>query len=112
MAVNSNDEANFPDKFLLANVQVWKIRKAFANSSSANMKFSKIQLPKMIQPGGVLADPLGGKFGRPSPIKMLNLIAGSYVKEFKNKDITKEIKNKSFGGLFVNTGFNILRKKN
>ena len=94
MAVNSNDEANFPDKFLLANVQVWKIRKAFANSSSANMKFSKIQLPKMIQPGGVLADPLGGKFGRPSPI------------------ITKEIKNKSFGGLFVDTGFNILRKKN
>ena len=30
------------------------IRKAFANDSSANIKFSKIQLSKMVQLGGFL----------------------------------------------------------
>ena len=38
---NSNDETNFPQKLLLADTQVTKIRKAFANGSSANIKFSK-----------------------------------------------------------------------
>ena len=37
---NSNDETNFPHKLLLlANTQVSKICKAFANRSSVNMKF-------------------------------------------------------------------------
>ena len=36
---NSNDETNFPDKLLLTNTQVSKIGKAFANDSSANIKF-------------------------------------------------------------------------
>ena len=30
--------------------------KAFTNSSSANIKFSKTQLPKIVQLGGVLRD--------------------------------------------------------
>ena len=38
---DSNDETNFPHKFLLTNTQVSKIRKAFANGSSANIKVSK-----------------------------------------------------------------------
>ena len=38
---NSNDENNFPHKFLLTNTQVSKLRKAFANVSSANIKLSK-----------------------------------------------------------------------
>ena len=38
---NSNDETNFPHKLLLTDKQVSKIRKAFANGSSANIKFSK-----------------------------------------------------------------------
>ena len=38
---NSNDETNFPHKLLLTNTQVSKIRNAFANGSSANIKFSK-----------------------------------------------------------------------
>ena len=38
---NSNDETNFPHKLLLTNTQVSKIRKAFANGSSANIKVSK-----------------------------------------------------------------------
>ena len=38
---SSNDETNFSHKFLLTNTQVSKIPKAFANGSSANIKFSK-----------------------------------------------------------------------
>ena len=46
---NSNDENNFPHKLLLGDTQVSKILKAFANGSSANIKFSKTQLLKIIQ---------------------------------------------------------------
>ena len=42
-----NDETNFPHKLLLTDTQVSKIRKAFANGSSANIKFSKTQLSKI-----------------------------------------------------------------
>ena len=38
---NSNDETNFPQKFLLSDTQVSKICKAFGNGSSVNIKFSK-----------------------------------------------------------------------
>ena len=37
---DSNDENNVPHKLLLTNTQVLKLRKAFANNSSANMKLS------------------------------------------------------------------------
>ena len=56
MIGSSNDETNFPHKLLLTDTQVSKIRKAFANDSSANVKFSKTQLSKMIQSGGILGD--------------------------------------------------------
>ena len=49
---DSNDEINFSQKLLLTDTQVSRIRKAFANGLSANMKLSKTQLPKMIQLGG------------------------------------------------------------
>ena len=41
---DSNDENNFPHKLLLTNTQVLKLRKTFANGSSANIKLSKTQL--------------------------------------------------------------------
>ena len=44
-----NDEVNFPHKLLLTDRQVSSIRKAFANNSSADIKFSKTQLSKIIQ---------------------------------------------------------------
>ena len=47
---------NFSHKLLLTNTEVSKIRKAFANGLSANIKFSKTQLPKMIQSGGILGE--------------------------------------------------------
>ena len=49
VAGDSNDETNFPHELLLTDAQVSKIRKAFGNGSSANIKFSKTQLSKMIQ---------------------------------------------------------------
>ena len=48
---SSNNETNFPHKLLSTNTQVSKISKAFANGSSANVKFSKTQLSKMVHPG-------------------------------------------------------------
>ena len=54
MIGDSNDKTNFPHELLLTNRQVSSIRKAFANNSSINIKFSKAQLSKMIQSGGFL----------------------------------------------------------
>ena len=51
MIGNSDDEANFPHKLLLANRQVANLRKAFANRTSTDIKLSKAQLTKM-QKGG------------------------------------------------------------
>ena len=46
---DSNDENNFSHKLLLSNTQISRIRKAFANNSSANIKLSKTQLHKIGQ---------------------------------------------------------------
>ena len=43
-----NDENNFPHNFLLTNTQVSKLRKAFANGSSAKIKLSKTDLHKKV----------------------------------------------------------------
>ena len=48
MIGNSYDKGNFPHELLLTNRQVSSIRKAFANNSSVDIKFSKTQLSKMI----------------------------------------------------------------
>ena len=55
---SSNGETNFPHKLLLTDTQVSKIRKAFKNGASANIKFLKSQLSKMIQSGGFLPSSL------------------------------------------------------
>ena len=49
MIGNFNDENNFPHKLLLTDMEVSRLCKAFANGSSANIKFLKTQLLKMIQ---------------------------------------------------------------
>ena len=51
---DSNDKTNFLHELLLTDRQVSSIRKAFANNSSVDIKFSKTQLSKMIQSGGLL----------------------------------------------------------
>ena len=52
MIGDSNGKGNFPHELLLTEVS--SIRKAFANNSSADIKFSKTQLSKIIQSGGFL----------------------------------------------------------
>ena len=75
---NYNDETNFPNKILFTDAQVWKIRKAFVNGSSANIKFSKTHLSKMIQSSGFLFSP-PDIFGPPIPMKsIVNSITNSF----------------------------------
>ena len=51
---DSNDENSFPHNLLLTNAQVSKLRRAFTNGSSANIKLSKTQRHKIGQSGGIL----------------------------------------------------------
>ena len=52
MIGDSNDNGSFPHELLSTDRQISSIRKGFANNSSVDIKFSKIQLSKMIQSGG------------------------------------------------------------
>ena len=56
---DSNNQTNFPHELLLTDRQVSSTCKAFSNNSSVDIKFSKAQLPKMIQSGGFLGKLLG-----------------------------------------------------
>ena len=49
----SNDKTNFLHKLLLIDTEVYKIRKAFPNGSTTNIKFVKTQLYKIILSGGL-----------------------------------------------------------
>ena len=69
MVGESNDKANFPHELLLTDRQVSTIRKAFSNNSSADIKFSKTQLSKMIQPRGFLGRLLGPLLKTGLPLK-------------------------------------------
>ena len=68
MIGDSNDKGNFPHELLLTNRQFLSIRKAFANNSSVDIKFSKAQLSKMIQSGGSLGKLLGPLLKRGLPL--------------------------------------------
>ena len=78
---DSNDENNFPHKLLLTNTQVSRLRKAFANNSSAYIKLSKTQLHKMGQSVGFLGRLLGPllKSGLPLMGNVLKPLAKSVL---------------------------------
>ena len=59
MIGDSHDEANFPHELLVRDRQVSSIHKAFANNLSADIKFLRTQLSKMIQSGGFFGELLG-----------------------------------------------------
>ena len=59
VASDSNDENNFPHELLLTNTEVLKLRKALVNNFSADMKLSKTELHKTVQPGWFLGRLLG-----------------------------------------------------
>ena len=77
---DSNDENNFPHKLLLTNTKVSKICKAFANGASTNIKFSKTQLHKIGQSGGLFAPLL--KNGLPLIGKVIKPLANSFLMPF------------------------------
>ena len=56
---DTNDENDFLHQLLLISTQVLRLRKAFANNSSANIKLSKTQLHKIGQSGRYLGRLLG-----------------------------------------------------
>ena len=83
-----------------------RIRKGLANGSSVDVKFSKTQLSKTVQSGGfVMHDPLG-IFGSFSPLKIINSIANSYLKEL-HITIPKKLNN----NLLEDAGLNIFGKR-
>ena len=78
---DSNHKNNFLYKFLLTNTQVSKLRKAFVDDSSVNIKLSKNQLHKIGQSGGFSGNILGPllKTGLPSRGNVLNPLAKSVL---------------------------------
>ena len=68
MIGDSNDKTNFPHELLLTGRQVSSIRKAFANNSSVDIKFSKTQLLKIIQSGGCLGKLLSSLLKKGLPL--------------------------------------------
>ena len=90
MIGHSNDQTNFPYKLLLTDTQVSKIRKAFANGLSANIKFSKTQLSKIVQLGGVLRDiPIFGNILSSVAIKGTYIARNLEEKKFLHKQIDR-----------------------
>ena len=81
MIGDSNDQINFPHELLLTDRQVSSIRKAFSNNSSVDVKSSKIQFSKIIQPGGFLCRLLGPllKTGLPLIRKLIKPLAKSVL---------------------------------
>ena len=81
MIGDSNDKDNFPHELLLTDRQVSGIRKAFSNTSSVDIKFSKTQLSKMIQSGEFLGKLLGPllKTGLPLTKKVITPLAKSVL---------------------------------
>ena len=81
MIGDSNDKANFPQELFLTGRQVPSIRKAFANNSSVDIKFSKTQLSKVIQSGRFLGKLLGSllKTGLPLMKNVITPLAKSVL---------------------------------
>ena len=59
MIADSNSKTNFPHNLSLTDRQIPKVCKAFINNSSANIKLSKTQLPKIVQSVGIPENNLG-----------------------------------------------------
>ena len=77
----SNDENNSLHKLLFTNIHFSKLRKTFANGSSANMKLSKTQLHKIGQSRGFSGRLLGPilKIGLPLIGNVLKPLAKSVL---------------------------------
>ena len=98
-------ETNFSDKLLLTDTQVSTIFNTFTNGSSANIKFSKTQLSKMIQSGRILPSFLFSGDSAKKTIDGVSLLIKSVLKESMNMD-AKKLEDK-----IVEGGLSFLGKK-
>ena len=64
MSLKMLDENDLPHELLLTTLQKTKLRNAFNNNISTNLKLSKAQISKMIQSGGFLGS-LSSKLAAP-----------------------------------------------
>ena len=87
---DSNDENNFQHKLFLTNTQVLRLRKAFANGSSANIKYTKTQLHKIGESGWLLGRLLGPllKTGLPLIKNVLKTLAKSDLVGINSSNIS------------------------
>ena len=65
------NENNLPHELLLTTRQKAKVRNAFKNNMSTDLKISKAQINKMIQSGGVLSKLLGPLLKTGLPLKKM-----------------------------------------
>ena len=87
---SSNGETNFLNKLLLFYTQVSKLRKSFANSSSANIKISKTQMSKIVELGGVIFPfPSSNENSFIKATDEVLLLDYSYVKELAKRGFKK-----------------------
>ena len=89
MIANLRDEISFLHKLLLTNTQNLKLLEAFSNGSSANIKYSKTQLSKIIQ---FIKDHLRWSYSSSKIIKKKELINALADAGFNAAD--KKIKEK------------------
>ena len=82
MVGDSNDKTNFPQKLLLTERQVSKVRKAFANGLSVTIKFSKTQLSMMVQLGGSIFNKVIGAFNTFNVLNSIHNSVELYIEEY------------------------------
>ena len=85
--------------YQLTGTQFLRIREAFENDSSANIKLSKTQLAKMVQLGRILFTSGSSQ-----------LIEGSLANSFPKRFIKKNLINskKDFKNLAIDVGFDVI----
>ena len=103
---SSDDEMNFPHTLLLTDTEISKIRKAFANGASTNIKFSKTQSSKPVQSGEFIFSSSSIIDLPMAPIKGFFSLANSIAKESENMGAIK-INN----DILVDAQLNLLGKK-
>ena len=90
-----DDETNFPHKLLLINREAANLWKAFADKSSTDIKLSKTQTSKRIQPEGLFSRLVGPLLKTGLPYAGIHKkILGSGVSETIQKELAKQFKKK------------------
>ena len=92
MICDSNDQTNFLRKLIPTDKKVSKLRRTFANTSSANLKFSKTQLLKIAKSRGFFGRLLETlmKVGLPLMKKALKVLAKSILIPLESTAASRE----------------------